>query len=240
MEHGFSWLEWVSERWPFSLRITAANAHVATSLLVLGILAFVALWVWRRVRVPSRYLLPSEKVTLTGICDVIVEAVLGLMEDIMGPAARKHLPLIGTIFIYVLVSNLIGLIPGMSPPTANMNTNLAIGAVVFVYYNAMGIREHGFVNYLKHFMGPMLWIAPLVFSIELVSHLIRPLSLSIRLFGNMVADHAVVGVFTDLTKLVIPAIFLGLGLFVCFIQAFVFSLLSTVYIALATAHEEHE
>lgn len=216
---------------------TAASVAVyLVALLAVVTLVWCGVRVYRRVRNPETYLVPDNRTTLVALFDSGVEALLKLMEDVMGPAAQRHLPLIGTIFFYILVSNVIGLIPGMTPATSDLNTNFAIAASVFVYYNYMGIRAHGFGPYMKHFMGPMIWIAPLFFVIELVSHAVRPLSLSIRLFGNMTADHAVLGVFTSLVPIGVPVIFLGLGLFVCVVQAFVFTLLSIVYIALAEAH----
>lgn len=240
MEHPFGWFEWAAERWVPGAHITATNVHMVSAGAVLLLLCLATALVWQRVRRPETVLIPDERCTLTSVLDVIVDAVAGMMEDIIGPTARQHIPLIGSVFLYVLVSNLIGLIPGITPPTANMNTNLPVALVIFCYYNYVGIRAQGVVNYLKHFMGPVIWIAPLLFAIELLSHLIRPMTLSIRLFCNMVADHAVVGVFSDLVPLVLPTVFMGLGLFISFLQAFVFSLLSVVYIALATAHgEEH-
>ena len=237
MEHAFGWIEWGTEK--LGMPVHETHVHMATSLVVLTLLMAGSLLIWRRVRRPEAVLVPSEKCSLVTTADVIVDAVAGMMEDIIGPEARRHIPLIGSIFIYILVSNLIGLIPGMNPPTANMNTNLPVALAVFLYYNYYGIRTQGLVNYFKHFWGPVIWIGPLLFFIELFSHCIRPVTLSIRLFCNMVADHAVVGVFSELVPLVIPTVFMGLGLFISFIQAFVFSLLSIVYIALATAQEEH-
>jgi F-type H+-transporting ATPase subunit a len=110
---------------------------------------------------------------------------------------------------------------------------------VFLYYNVVGIKTQGLKNYLGHMTGPILWLAPLIFVIELISHLVRPMSLSLRLFGNINGDHVVLGIFSDLVPLVLPVIFMALGIFVSVIQAFVFTLLSTIYIGLATAHEEH-
>jgi len=133
----------------------------------------------------------------------------------------------------------LGLIPGFLPPTDNINTNLAIALTVFVYYHIMGIKAHGVKNYLKHFMGPILWLGPLMIVIELIGHCVRPISLSLRLFGNITGDHLVLGIFSGLVPILVPVVFMALGLFVSFIQAFVFSLLSMIYINLATAHEEH-
>jgi F-type H+-transporting ATPase subunit a len=135
-----------------------------------------------------------------------------------------------------LASNLIGLIPGFTPPTDNFNVTLALGVVSFVAYNFYGLQAHG-LAYLKQFMGPLLVLAPLMIVVELFSHLFRPASLAIRLYGNMFADHLLLGIFTDLTKLLIPVIFYLLGTFVSLVQALVFTLLTMVYVGLAISHD---
>lgn len=218
---------------------TEAYAHVIAAASVLTFLLICALAVRTRYANAEANLVPTTKGGIATTFELGVEGIVGLMESVMGHNARKYLPLIGSLFIYILVSNLLGMIPGINPPTSNINTNLACALVVFVTYNVMGIREQGLKNYIKHFMGPIIWLAPLMIILELISHLVRPMSLSIRLFGNIMGDHMVLGVFTELTKVGIPVVFLGLALFVSFIQAFVFSLLSMIYISLATAHEEH-
>jgi F-type H+-transporting ATPase subunit a len=134
------------------------------------------------------------------------------------------------------VSNLTGLIPGFLPPTSHPSTNFAISITVFLFYNYEGVRENG-VGYLKHFLGPVLFLAPMMVILELIQHIVRPASLGLRLLGNISGDHMVLGLFSDLTPLVLPVIFFGLGLFVSFIQAFVFTLLSTIYISMAIAHD---
>ena len=193
----------------------------------------------KRLRHTEKCLVPQDKATPSTIFEVVVEAILGLMEGVLGKKAWEYFPLIGALFIYIFTCNLIGLIPGLSPPTDNINTNAACALIVFLYYNYLGIKEQGVKNYLKHFMGPVIWLGPLMLVIELISHLVRPVSLSVRLFGNMTGDHLVLGVFSKLTPLFVPIIFLGLGLFISFIQAFVFSLLSIVYIGLATEKSHH-
>ncbi len=131
-----------------------------------------------------------------------------------------------------------GLIPGFLPPTDNLNTNVACSLTVFLFYNYHGFKAHGF-GYIKHFMGPVIWLAPLMFVIEVISHLVRPASLSVRLFGNIAGDHLVLNIFSHFVPLGVPVVFMFLGLFVSFIQAFVFTLLSMVYISLATTKESH-
>ena len=133
-----------------------------------------------------------------------------------------------------------GLVPGFSPPTSNFNITLGLGVASFLTYNAIGIRAQGLVNYLKHFVGPIWWLGVLMVPLELIDNLVRPLSLSLRLFGNMMGDHLVLEIFTDLTKLVVPVLFYFLGAFVSLIQAFVFTLLSVIYVSLAVGHAEEQ
>lgn len=182
-------------------------------------------------------LVPSPKFSLQNIFEVTAEGLYGLVESGVGEhEARRYFPLIGTLFLFIFTSNLMGLVPGLLPPTEDFNTTLALGTFVFLYYNYLGFKEHGW-GYLKHFMGPVLALAPLIFVIEIISNFIRPLSLALRLRGNIMGDHLVLTVFNDLTPYLVPVIFYGLGLFVSFIQAFVFCLMTMVYISLSTAHD---
>lgn len=232
----FNWLSWLNPK------ITEANVHMVSAALVLAVIAAIAIAITRGARkraASGDSLVPSGRVSLSNIMEVTVEFVLSLIEDIIGPTARRYLPLLGSLFIYILFSNLLGVIPGFAPPTNNINTNLAMSLTVFLYYNVVGIKTQGLKNYLAHMTGPILWLAPLIFVIELISHIVRPMSLSLRLFGNINGDHVVLGIFSELVPLVLPVIFMALGVFVALIQAFVFTLLSTIYIGLATAHEEH-
>ncbi len=210
--------------------------HAALTAIVLFLLGLV---VYFKLRDTEKKLVPSSKMGVASIFEVGVESILGLMEGIIGPSAKKYFPIIGALFIYIFINNMMGVLPGFLPPTDNINTTLACGLVVFVYFNYVGIKEQGIVHYLKHFAGPVIFLAPLMFIIELVGVFVRPMSLALRLFGNMTGDHLVLGIFSDLVPLVIPVLFLGLGIFVSFIQAFVFSLLSTIYVALALPQEEH-
>jgi F-type H+-transporting ATPase subunit a len=130
-------------------------------------------------------------------------------------------------------------VPGFYPPTENINTNLACALVVFVYYNYHGIKEQGIKKYLQHMAGPVIWLMPLIFCIELVSHAVRPVSLSVRLLGNIVGDHMVLGMFSGMVPLFLPIVFMGLAIFISVMQAFVFTLLSIVYIQMACVSEEH-
>jgi len=213
--------------------------HLAHAILAAMILVFFAWFGARRIRnrKENEGLVPDEGLTFKNIWDLAIGALSNLVSDPLGEEnGKKFLPFLGTLFIYIFICNAMGLIPGLLPPTTNVNINAGMAICVFVYYHFSGIREHGF-GYLKHFMGPILLIAPLMVVIEVISHCVRIASLSVRLFGNMTGDHTVLFIFSDLTKLVIPVIFLGLGLFVSFIQALVFTLLSTIYFQLALAHD---
>ena len=161
------------------------------------------------------------------------------MVSVMGEKeARRYLPLVGTLFMFILFSNLLSLIPGFIPPTDTLKTNLALAGLVFLLTHIFGVRAHG-IKYFKHFLGPFLPLAPLMLPIEIISHIARPVSLSMRLLGNISADHAVVLAFFGVIPFLVPVPFLVMGVFVSVVQAVVFSLLTTVYISTAVAHEEH-
>ena len=146
------------------------------------------------------------------------------------------LPLFGFFFLFIWIQNLLGLIPGFLPPSQDLNNTLALGVFSFLAYNFYGFREHGWA-YLKQFVGPVLFLAPLFIFIEVLSHIFRSVSLGFRLFGNMMGDHIVIGIFLDMVPFLIPVIFYFLGLFVCTLQAFVFTILSMVYVSLAISHD---
>lgn len=235
--HDFNFLIWMGEKIGFLSWITPSTIHIASAGLVAITLIVLGLIAHPRLVLTEKRLIPSTHFTLAAVFDAAGEAILKFMEGVMGERAIKFLPLIGTLFLYIFFCNLLSLIPGFLPPTDNINTNLPCALVVFFYYHAVGIKENGLFKYFKHMAGPIIWLAPLMFAIELISHCVRPISLSVRLFGNITGDHMVLGIFSGLIPEFVPVIFLFLALFVAFVQAFVFSLLSTVYIALATEHE---
>jgi len=235
--HEFNLLIWLGHKIRFLSWIDESTIHIASAGLVAVILLILAIFANFSLKKTEKHLIPSKKMTISGIFDLISDAVLKVMEGIMGDKAIRYLPLIGTLFIYIFFCNLLSLFPGFVPPTDNINTNIPCAIVVFFYYNIVGIKEQGFFKYFKHFAGPIIWLAPLLFAIELSSHLVRPLSLSVRLFGNITGDHMVLGIFSELVPVLVPVVFMFLALFVAFIQALVFSLLSAAYIALAVENE---
>ncbi|HEY7111761.1 MAG TPA: F0F1 ATP synthase subunit A [Thermoanaerobaculia bacterium] len=172
--------------------------------------------------------------------EMIVSFLRGLVGETVGDEAiPTYLPMIGALFIFIAMGNLFGLFYFLQPPTGSLSTTAALAVVSFVYFNVQGVREHGAGGYLKHFMGPMLLIAPLFFVIEIIGTFARILSLSLRLFMNIFGEHTTTGVFASLVPIVVPWPMMALGIFTAFLQAYVFALLSAVYIAGAIEHETH-
>ena len=169
--------------------------------------------------------------------EAIYDFVNGQASEGIGHGSGKFVPFLGTLFIFILFMNLIGVIPGFESPTMTPAVPAGLAVSVFLYYNVMGFRSHGVGRYLLHFAGPVWWMAPIMIPIEIISHLARPLSLTIRLFANMFAGEKVLMTFITLTYIVAPAIFMGLHVFVSFLQAFIFMLLTLIYVGSAVAHE---
>jgi len=168
--------------------------------------------------------------------EVLISGIEDFMVDITGEEGRWLFPIVSTVFIFVATSNLIGLIPGFLPPTANLNTTLACALTVVVFTHIIGIKYHG-VKYIKHFLGPVWWMSPLIGIIELIGHIARIVSLSFRLFGNMMGHEIVLAILFGLAGLFFaPLPIMALGIFVAFVQAFVFFLLSIIYFAGAMDH----
>ena len=164
------------------------------------------------------------------VMEVIVSAFDNLLTETMGHAGRKFFPLIATLGLYILTSNLLGLIPGFESPTANLNTTVSMAVVVFCMTHIVGVRMHG-AKYFKQFLGPVWWLTPLMMPIEIISHLSRPLSLSVRLFGNIMGEDIVLAVVLLLVPLLVPLPVFALMIFTSIIQTLVFMLLAMMYIA---------
>ena len=172
--------------------------------------------------------------------EMIVSFLRGLVEETIGEgASRAYLPIIGGLFVFIAMGNLFGLFFFLQPPTGSLSTTVALALLSFVYFNVHGMREHGVLGYLKHFMGPMLMIAPLFFVIEIIGTFARVLSLSLRLFMNIFGEHTTTNVFASLVPIVVPWPMMALGIFTAFLQAYVFALLTAVYVSGAVAHEAH-
>lgn len=177
---------------------------------------------------------------LQNFLEMLVAALRDLLNDVIGHGAEKrYLPIIGTFAVFILGANLFGLFFFLQPPTGSLSTTVALAVVSFVYFNSAGIKEHGLFGYLRHFMGPVLWLAPLFFVIEMIGNFARILSLSLRLFMNIYGEHTATGIFAGLLPIVVPWPLMALGLFTALLQSFIFITLTAVYISLGTAHEEH-
>jgi F-type H+-transporting ATPase subunit a len=224
MPHPFLFLEWLAER--INLHVGEHVLYATLAVIVLSVIGYVA---GKNVQLVPR--------GLQNVMEVVVEGILNLMDEIMGPKGRNYFPLIATVALFILTCNIFGLIPGFFPPTANVNTNAALAITIFLLTHIVGVKENG-LAYFKHFVGPVWWLAPIMIPIEIIGHLARPVSLSLRLFGNMFGKEVVLIIFMMLVPFLLPVPMMLLGLLIVFIQTFVFTLLAMIYIggALEEAH----
>jgi F-type H+-transporting ATPase subunit a len=217
--------------------------HVANAIMVVVFLMVIAYLGTRGLRKNTKKsFIPEAKLTFRTAGEMIVEGLLKIVKDNMGPRGPEFMMIIGALALFIFTSNILGLIPGFHSPTETLNTTAACAITVFCFTHYYGIREHG-IKYLKQFTGPIIWLAPLMIPIELIGHFVRPVSLSIRLFGNIFGDHYVAGVVFGLVPFLLPLPMMVLGLFVAIVQTLVFILLSMAYFSGAIEgheHEEHE
>lgn len=210
-----------------------AALFVALVVLVLAFLARA-----RLVKLDEA-VVPDDKLSLRTFMEVFLGYFYDLAKSMMGPErAKKYFPLIGTSAIFVFFSNVMALVPGMPVATSNLNITLGCAIVVFVLFNFWGIKTNGW-GYIKHLAGPAWYLAPLVFVIEVISLCVRPITLAVRLMLNMSVDHLILSIFVSLVALVVPVPLMILGCLIVLIQTLVFTLLTTIYISLATEHEHH-
>jgi F-type H+-transporting ATPase subunit a len=216
--------------------IPVAVQAVAAGALLLLLLSW---YVWRDIS-KSDSVIPDGRLTLRSFIELIFEGISSLARDIIGEHWAKHMPLIGTMGLFILISNVMGLVPGLGGSTQFIETNGSWAVIAVISAEIVGIRAHGVAGWLGHFNPGPIWIAPLLFPVEVISHLVRIMSLTIRLTANMFADHTMVGIFLSfgVVAYFVPWALLGLGLFVAFVQAFIFTFLGMVYIgqALEEAH----
>ena len=196
--------------------------HVMYTLFVFIILALLSVLATRRLAV-----YPGQT---QNVMEVIIGGFDSLLHEIMGENGKKFFPLVATIGLFILFSNLLGIIPGFESPTANINTNAAMAIIVFLSTHVVGVREHG-LKYFKQFMGPVGWLIPLMLPIEIISHISRPLSLTFRLFGNIKGEDIVLLVVLFLVPWFVPLPVFILMIFTSLVQTLVFMLLTMMYIA---------
>ncbi len=213
--------------------------YLVMILLIVGALTVLSLIVRSRLSVEN----PGK---LQIVMEDAVGAILALLEEWIGPKGRRFLPLIGTLGIFILVANYAGLVPGFMAPTSNINVTLGCALTIWVYYHFQGVKEQGAVNYILHFAmppGSPAWLAPMMFVIEIISHLSRVMSLSLRLFGNVFGEEMVILILFTIIPFLVPLPMMFLGLVTGALQAFIFMLLSIIYlqgaVAVEHAHDEH-
>ncbi len=211
-----------------------AGQVVTHVLLVAGIVIAMAYFATKHLSVVPK--------GMQNVMELYLQGVISMGRDVVGEKyARKYLPLVATLGLFIFVSNVIGIIPGFESPTANINVTLPLALLVFVYYNYEGIKKNGVVNYFKHFMGPVPALAPLMFPIEIVSHFSRIISLAFRLFGNIKGDDLFLWVLLMLVPwALVPVVPMAMLAFMAVLQTFIFMILTYVYLAGAVLMDEHE
>jgi len=224
---------WPGEGKSFEQYLAEGNLPIPTQIVMFGfvvIIAVIVLWLLRG------KLSTESPTTRQQTFEVGVEAIRGFLADLVGPKGMKHFPVVATFAVLILLSNLTGMLPDMVAPTANFNVTLALALTSFLYYNWIGIRENGLFGHIKHLLGPVLWLAPLMFPIEIISNLARILSLSIRLFGNIYGEEQVSGSIAAMVQFIVPALLMPLGLLTSLLQTFIFIVLSMLYIGEVSHH----
>ncbi len=215
----------------------ALQTLAACVLLMLGLS-----WAVRRQLADGDGVVPPERLSIRNFCEILFEGVVSLMRDTIGPSWPRYVPLIGTLGFFILVSNLMRQLPGFDGPTGYVETNLSWALMAFGVSEYAAFRQQGARVYLSHLCGPVWWLAPLMLPVEIISHGVRMMSLTIRLTGNMFADHTLIAVFLSFPTFValfVPWIFMGLGIFVAFLQAFIFTFLTIIYIGQALEDAHH-
>lgn len=214
--------------------------HIATLIVGCGVLALFGLIGRLALGSGEMSYIPSSRFGIKGIFEAVTEFIISISDLVIGAEDRRFVPMFVTIFLLVFVNNFFALLPGWTPATDDLNTTLALGLFIFAIYNYYGIREHG-GHYIQQFLGPLLPLAPFMFCVELISHLVRPLSLGLRLKWNMAGDHILLGVFYNLSEaihgILVPVPLMFLGLLVCFMQSFVFVMMGMIYVSMAISHD---
>ena len=222
-----------------NLLFAPLGIHVPDHMVFVGLITLFILFIGLAIRSSLSVDNPGK---LQIVLEDIVSFLVGVLEGNMGPRGRKFLPVLGTIFVFILLGNLMGQIPGLGSPTSNINVPFALAVTLWLYYHWQGILANGPVNYIKHFAvmpGVPVALAPMIFVIEIISHLSRVLSLTLRLFGNIFGEHLVVLIIASIVPLIAPLPIQMLGLIVGPLQAFIFMTLTAIYLSAATAVDEH-
>lgn len=223
----------------FNALIAPTGIHVPDYLFFCGFIVFLVAVLGLAIRSKLSVENPSN---LQIVLEDIVGFVVFQLENLMGPKGRQFLPMVGTIFVFILLGNLMGQVPGLGSPTGNINVPLGCALTVWVYYHIQGVKAQGIVSYLKHFAAPPgipVFLAPIMLPIEVISHLSRVLSLTLRLFGNVFGEHLVVIIIASIIPFIAPLPIQFLGLIIGPLQAFIFMTLTAIYLSSAVAVDEH-
>ena len=209
-----------------------------TSVFLVILLAVLAFVTHSKIAKSEKAIIPEDKLTLRTFLELFVTMVYDTMKDAMGAKrAKQYFPVVATAAVFVFFGNLMGLIPGFAPPTSSWNISLGCALVIFIAFNYFGLKENG-IGYIKHLAGPVWWLAWLILPLELMSLIIRPITLSVRLMLNMSVDHLLVGIFHSLVVVIVPVVVMLLGTLVIAVQAYVFTLLDDLHRA-RHEHDEH-
>lgn len=229
-------------KWVFAqvgIEIGEIPSHVImATLATLLIVVFFRVVVKKLIRNHSEESLIKNPGKMQIFIEMLYTFFRSLIDDFIGEEGRKFIPAVATLGIFIAISNLLGLLPELGSPTANLNTTVGCAVFIFLYYHYQGIKKHGLAGYLKTFMGPAWWLAPIFFPIEVISHFSRPLSLSFRLFGNIFGEDYVIIIVAFLIPYIAPLPMMAFAIFTSLLQAFIFVMLSLVYLSGAVA-EEH-
>jgi F-type H+-transporting ATPase subunit a len=241
MEHKLIISEWVNKFLHWLLALVGVDTKpghdVIPGHVVMALIVTLIIVVFFKLTVKNLSMLPSK---LQRFLEMIYQAFRSLIDDIIGPEGRQYLPAIATIGIFIAMCNLVGLLPEMGSPTANLNVTVGCALFIFVYYHYQGVRKHGALGYIKTFMGPAWWLAWLFFPIEIISHFSRPLSLSMRLFGNIYGEDLVIYIIMSIAPwylFISPLPMMAFAIFTSFLQAFIFVMLSIIYLGGAVSSE---
>lgn len=222
-------IRFIAQALGFNLHADPLPAHLIMALIVTVILV-----IFFKLTVRNLALFPKKMQTLL---ETLYLFFRNHVDDMIGKEGRKFIPALGTLGLFIALANLLGLLPEMSSPTANMNVPAGCAIFIFLYYHAQGVKKHGFIGYLKTFTGPAWWLAWLFAPIEIISHFSRPLSLTVRLFCNIFGEDLVIIIIVGLVPFIAPLPMMAMAIFTSLLQAYIFIMLSTVYLAGAIASE---
>ncbi len=236
MEHNPLFAVWINRLLKSAAALAGIHFHgdPLPTHVIMAILATLLLVVFFKLTVKNLSLFPAGMQTLL---ESIYLFFRSIVDDMIGSEGRKFIPVLGTLGLFIAVSNLLGLLPEMASPTANLNAPAGCAVFIFLYYHSRGVQKHGFLGYLKTFTGPKWWLGWLFAPIEIISHFSRPMSLTVRLFCNIFGEDLVIIIIVSLVPFVAPLPMMAMAIFTSLLQAYIFVMLSSVYLAGAIASE---